>query len=237
MPDTINCVACMLKVYFNEYLKNPSSPINATGLQRLLSLKDPIFQDLEQADAMEALSVLLLEVHRISTEGKAEESCGRNCPAHRAFSIGIFEEIICGCGQVIDRAEWNYCTFLQPFYAEKVVSKHLGILSVVSSFPKCLRASTVLAIEAECRKECKFTVKRKFTYIRHSPKVFIVNVIWKSSQIRMLDSLLLTASLPDYLSIRDIYRTAQKKHYRLKGLLMYSNRHYVSYLLESDRCH
>ena len=199
---------------------------------------------------MEALLALLNFVHSGTNNiDSSEIICQPKCPSHLAFGLVVEEKIKCIC-KAERLSRWNFSTFFHPFYVNEIfedlsdidpsgllfLSENEELASIeLSSIMKCeSRLSEYVKKQWEhseiltCPRDCKFSKSKKTLRLLSSPKVFVINMIWKDFRPDPLKILQVYASIPYSISLDSIYNYESTTVHVLKSVIYYGAGHYLA---------
>ena len=194
---------------------------------------------------------MLTALHKVSLKGQDDSSntpCEPPCPSHDSFSLQVEETLICDCGAQ-QKSSWDYSTFSHHFYVNEIFEdlegmEQFALLRVKeSNLMKSIEASTVMKCESRlqeyirrqweltrfemCPSECPNPKSKKILRLLQSPKVFMINLIWKDFKPHLLKILQVYASIPYCISLDNIYNYNTPTTHVLKSAIFYGSGHYI----------
>lgn len=208
---------------------------------------------------MEALNALLIFIHKSIVNERSDSSnlfCKPKCPAHSNFELLVEETVLCSCGSG-NKSKWDYSTFSQHFYVnevfEEISESAAQALLVVDETEEetCFELSNVIKTEGRlqeyikslwksgkypiCPAECGNPSSTKTLKLLTTPKVFIINLIWKDFRPSLLKILQVFASISMTVSMDNIYNCENPSIHTLKSMILYGSGHYICAIKTADR--
>lgn len=200
---------------------------------------------------MEALIALLHSMHQTTLKQDADSSnrnCSPKCPSHKVFELIVEETVICECNAE-KKSLWDYSTFAHHFYVNEIFEDlvgidYYGLLSVKEEdIVNSISASSVMKCESRlheyirrqwegvvfkmCPSDCNNPRSKKILKLIESPKVFMINLIWKDFKPHLLKILQVYASIPYCVSMDNIYNYKTPTTHVLKSVIFYGSGHYI----------
>ena len=213
------CVFCALQIIFSS-LRYSSETVNPLELRCALSALSEEFKVGQMADASEAFTTVLNELHNALSQDRTGHDC---CIVHNVFSIDLLDLVVCSkCGYCGDPGYSRSWAYLVP--VQCVVEAHRR--SPKKSFGAILGEHK----NGDCTKckECgSLTGTLKTDFDPFYPLVFTVYPVWETASSKGVVTSFIEA-IPQKLDMGEFTR-GRPVAYELRGMIVYYGRHYFAY--------
>jgi len=245
-PHPPNCVYCALEIIFTQYEFSEDRAIPPNALRQTLATlfqAQSKFQLHEIDDAGEALEAILSCLHnelgfKTNFSSFSNEKCfGKFCIAHKIFGVNMIEQIKCNlCGSSTKPTSatlftaYGYAAALRDTYAKNPGKGFCQLLSIAGEDKR------LCPNKGKCSNLC--TIQHSVTSL---PEVFAITLVWDSPDTTVGDietmlnmiswqiDLSNVFTIDDHVLYDDWPKRRKSTHYRLKGMICYYGKHYISY--------
>lgn len=198
---------------------------------------------------IEIISAILVNFHCFGVSGSCyndEEivlmSCQKKCILHKIFFLDVEKDSACKCGRKwISNSDDNICQNLKTEsifeYFNEDVSRIIGILPkykfrdpqiIGNSAGFYKKISNFLTIQLEriilnaCENiTCGYSEVSVSFKVKDLPKVYIIDISYHAGDFKHLKSFLMTISIEDKITLKDIYKQGQSEDYGLDGVVFF----------------
>lgn len=257
-PPGHSCLCCEVKSIVVQYSSPRAARVlDVTKVRNELAgmyEAEGKFSLCNTADSMEALDALLQAIHRAAVREESkdctEQQCRPTCPAHETAGLSLEECLKCSCGKKTDAIPWDNCSFSLNCYIQELLEgdnrgsiklmmmtesrlihyKALStVLPCVNRLPDIYKRSLAAQVFFQCvDKRCFIKQSVRFQHLLNSPKVLAFSLVWPDRIPTQTDTLRVLSSLPDRLSLSELFEGSERTHHMLKGMILYTPGHYIA---------
>lgn len=225
------CVFCALQIIFAS-LKYSSETVDPFGLRCALDALSSNFEMKKMADASEAFTYILDELHKATEQEESGFNC---CIVHNIFSIDILTIKTCGCGFASDDMSHarSWTSILPAQYLVDTHAKAPGM-----SFGKIL-GEYDRGEPTKCPNCSKVALSSRRDFDPQLPKVFTISAVWGYTP-KTEDLASFVRFVPQEFNMGDVVPGANAA-YRIRGMVVFYGMHYYTYFYKlragSDTVH